>query len=77
MFHRKDQKNLENRFLALDIKVLKFEPVGKHCKVHIQQGDTRCFVIVGSTISDWRAVMNIVSTAKKNLKAAKEKTENV
>jgi hypothetical protein len=72
MLHRKDQKDLEDRLREAGIEVLKFEKIGKHFKVHIQQGNTRCFVFAGSTISDWRAVMNIVSYAKRNIKAAQQ-----
>jgi len=72
MLYRKDQLELENRLRAVGIEVLGFEKIGKHFKVHIQQGNTRCFVFAGSTISDWRAVMNIVSYAKRNIKAAQQ-----
>lgn len=72
MLHRKDQLELEDRLRAAGIEVLEFEKIGKHFKVHIQQGNTRCFVFAGSTISDWRGVMNIVSYAKRNIKAAQQ-----
>lgn len=71
MLHRKDQKDLKDRLRAVNIQVLGFEKVGKHFKVHIQSGNVRCFVFAGSTISDWRAVMNIVSYAKRSIEAAK------
>jgi hypothetical protein len=72
MLHRKDQKDLESRLNEEGIQVLGFEKIGKHFKVHIQQDNTRCFIFAGSTISDWRAVMNIVSYAKRTMKEAKQ-----
>ena len=72
MLRRKDQLDLEDRLRVVGIEVLGFEKIGKHFKVHIQQGNTRCFIFAGSTISDWRAVMNIVSYAKRSIKEAQQ-----
>lgn len=69
---RKFQKDLEERFRAAGIEVLGFEKIGKHYKIHIQKDGVQCFSPAGSSISDWRAVMNIVTYAKRNLEAAKQ-----
>lgn len=69
---RKEQRDLEERLRAEGIEVLSFEKAGKHFKVHIQKDGVKCFAMAGSTISDWRAIKNIVMYAKRNLEAAKQ-----
>lgn len=69
---RKQQRELEGLLRQEGIDVLAFERVGKHYKLHIQKGGVKCFSTVGGTISDWRAIMNIVMYAKRNIEAAKK-----
>lgn len=69
---RKFQKDLEERLREAGIEVLGFEKIGKHYKIHIQKDGVKCFSTVGTSISDWRAVMNIVTYAKRNIEAAKQ-----
>lgn len=69
---RKFQKDLEERLRDAGIEVLGFEKIGKHYKIHIEKDGVKCFSPVGTSISDWRAVMNVVMYAKRNLAAAKE-----
>lgn len=72
MITRKQRLDLEERLGRVGIDVLGFELCGKHIKVLIQSKGVSSFVFAGSTISDWRAVMNIVSHAKRNLEVARQ-----
>lgn len=73
MNSRKEQQDLRLRLQQCGINIVGLEKKKKHIKIFIEAGGTKCFIIVGSTISDHRAVKNIVSYAKRNICEARQK----
>lgn len=73
MKDRKDQQDLKFRLLECGINIVGLQKKKKHMKIFIEANGTQCFIIVGSTISDHRAVKNIVSYAKRNIEEARQR----